>query len=82
MDIDEWWYRLRPETQEWLIANNGDAVPEDMVAEIVQAGAVIGSDSWWIGEPGQPGFFLSDAAIDWIEAVANEEAPQGRSARP
>jgi hypothetical protein len=28
-----------------------------------------------VGENGPNGFYLSDAGIDWIEAVANGEVP-------
>lgn len=34
MTIQAWWPRLRPETREWLIANNGDVVPPVVVEEI------------------------------------------------
>ena len=33
------------------------------------------SDAWWVGDRGPGGFYLSDEATDWIEAVANGEAP-------
>jgi hypothetical protein len=78
MSIEQWWPRLKPSTQEWLTANNGDAVPSDMVAEITAAGGVISSDAWWVGQTGPTGFYFSDDATDWIEAVANGEAPEDR----
>lgn len=76
MNIEQWWPRLKPATQEWLIANNGDAVPSEMVAEIAAAGGGISSDAWWVGQTGPNGFFFSDDATDWIEAVANSEEPE------
>lgn len=33
MTVERWWPKLRPETREWLIANNGDAVPVEIVDE-------------------------------------------------
>ena len=73
MDIEQWWPNLSDGTKEWLIANNGDAVPESVVDKIVAAGGVVASESTWIGESGPNGFFLSDEATDWIEATANDE---------
>jgi len=67
---------LRPETQDWLVAHNGEAVPESVVREITQAGGSATADAWWFGQNGPTGFYLSDAAVDWIEAVANEEMPE------
>jgi hypothetical protein len=75
MSIDEWWPKLLPSTRDWLIENNGDAVPPEIVAEIA---AVVGSanpEEWWVGQIGPTGFFVSDEAIDWIEDMANDEPP-------
>ena len=63
-----------------LIANNGDVVPPDLVVEIAQAGGVTTTDAWWVGHSGPTGFFLSDEAIDWIDEVANGEAPDPQDA--
>ena len=38
MGIEQWWTKLQPSTQEWLIENNGDEVPADVAAEIAGAG--------------------------------------------
>jgi len=40
------------------------------------AGGAVATDAWWVGENGPTGFHLSDAAIDWIEEVANGETPE------
>lgn len=61
MDIEQWWTKLAPSTQDWLIENNGDAVSAEIVAEITAAGGSVSGET------------LSDEEIDWIEAVANEE---------
>lgn len=76
MSIEHWWPKLKPPTQKWLIENNGDAVPPDVVAEITQVGGAITSDAWWAGRSGSSGFYFSDEAVDWIEAVANGEVPE------
>ena len=75
MSIEQWWSRLRPESRAWLVANNGDVVPPDVVEEITSLGASITSDEWWVGENGPSGLYLSDAAVDWLEEVANDELP-------
>ena len=46
MSIEQWWSKLRPSTREWLIENNGDAVPPEIVAEITAAGGSITSNAW------------------------------------
>ena len=76
MSIEHWWPKLKPSTQKWLIENNGDAVSPDVVAEITQVGGVITSDAWWVGRTGPLGFYFSDEAVDWIEAVGNGEVPE------
>lgn len=76
MNIEQWWPKLKPLTREWLIENNGDAVPAEVVVEIAEAGGKVDSDdAWWVGERGPSGFYFSDEAVDWIEAVGNGEAP-------
>ncbi|AUZ88163.1 hypothetical protein ACX80U_08130 [Arthrobacter sp. TmT3-37] len=74
MELDEWWNDVMPETRQWLISNNGTALTPEVVADISRAGGLIASDSWWMGERGPEGVFLSDAATDWIE----ERADNGR----
>lgn len=75
MDIDQWWDELEPETRQWLIDNNGDEVPPEIIQEILDAGGVPGTG--WLGERDRAGFFLTDEAVDWIEAKANEDEPDG-----
>jgi hypothetical protein len=48
----------------------------EVVAEITQADGTITSDAWWVGHSGPSGFYFSDEAIDWIEAVGNGETPE------
>lgn len=63
MSIDLWWLKIRQESRQWLVENNGDAVPGDIQLEILRAGGEIN------------GSYLSDEAVDWVEAVANAEDP-------
>jgi hypothetical protein len=74
--IEDWWPRLSQVTRDWLIANNGDAVPVSVTEEIARAGGFVATDAWWVGQNGPAGFYLSDDAVDWIEQVANRETPQ------
>ncbi|MGC5169823.1 hypothetical protein ACLQ2Q_04140 [Microbacterium sp. DT81.1] len=73
MEIIEWWPKIDPTAKEWLVTHNGEAVAPDVLTKIVAAGGSLTSDAWWIGEEGPDGFYLSDEAIDWIEATANGE---------
>lgn len=73
MELDEWWNDVMPETRQWLISNNGTALTPEVVADISRAGGLIASDSWWMGQRGPEGVFLSDAATDWIEERADNE---------
>ena len=77
MNIEQWWPRLKPSTREWLIENNGDKVPAEVVMEIAEAGGPAASDPWWVSESA-PGFYFPDEATDWIEAVANGEDTEAR----
>ena len=73
MRIEEWWPKLDPATQEWLIANNGDVVPTTVLGQIAKAGGDVTVDASSIGDNDPGGFLLSDAAVDWIEETANHE---------
>ena len=75
--LEEWWPRLTQEARDWLIANNGDALSASVIEEITRAGgSVTTTNAWWVGQHGPAGFYLSDEAVDWVEAVANGEVPQ------
>lgn len=55
MSTEQWWPKVKPSTREWLIGNNGDAVPAGIVAEVAAAGGSITSDAWWVGQIGPTG---------------------------
>ena len=74
--LEEWWPRLTQEARDWLIANNGDALSAPVIEEITRAGGSVSTDAWWIGQDGPTGLYLSDEAVDWVEAVANGEVPE------
>ncbi|MGV1009579.1 MAG: hypothetical protein ACOYBY_13355 [Dermatophilaceae bacterium] len=75
MSVEVWWARLRPETREWLVANNGDVLPQAIVEEITRAGGNVEAGPACDEQDGAAGACLSDATVDWIEAVANGEEP-------
>jgi len=79
MSLEALWPLLHQESRDWLIANNGDALSAQVLDDIARAGGRSPSDAWWVGENGPDGFYLSDAGIDWIEAVANGEVPDSPS---
>jgi len=80
--LQDWWPRVPPQTRAWLVEHNGESLPADVVAAIVTAGGVATPGAWWVGSAGPGGFSLSDAAVDWVEAVANGEAPPAPGGRP
>ncbi|MHC5794546.1 hypothetical protein ACVXZ4_00160 [Lacisediminihabitans sp. FW035] len=66
MEIDEWWPKLDPSAQQWLIANNGDAVSAEILGQIAAVGGEVTPEA-------DRTFFFSDEETDWIEAIANDE---------
>jgi hypothetical protein len=76
MGIEQWWPELEPSTRQWLIAHNGEPVPPEVVREIRRVGGESTAGIVRIG--GDASGSLSDDAIDWIEAAANEERPESR----
>ena len=75
MGIDEWWPKLKPATQDWLLAHTGEALPPEVHDEITASGGTVTADAWWGSGDSPTGFFISDEAVDWIEEVANGEEP-------
>ena len=75
MSIETWWPKLPSATRDWLIANNGSAVPVAVREQIERIGGPARSDTWWVPEDDSAGVRLPDAAVDWVEQIANEEAP-------
>ncbi len=69
MSIDVWWPKIRRGSRQWLAENNGDAVRDDILEEIIRAGGQVN------------GAYLPDEAVDWVEAVANGENPDPPTAR-
>jgi len=73
MTMEVWWPKLPAQTRGWLIANNGDTVPEEVMAEMAAVGGPAGSDPWWSAAEGSAGRSMPDEAIDWIEEIANDD---------
>lgn len=74
MRIEDWWSLLDWSTQQWLINNNGDVVPPDVLSQITAVAGEPTAEASWVGNNVPGGFSLSDEAIDWIETTANDEA--------
>lgn len=68
MTHEQWWSKLTPESQTWLIENNGDVVPDTIAREVEAAGGPSASAE----APDVPQTFEDDVT-DWIEATANRE---------
>jgi hypothetical protein len=65
---------LAQNTRAWLIANNGAAVPEEVAIEVAAAGGPVTTEP--AGEDAtDPGLHYPDEVIDWVEEIANAEAP-------
>ncbi len=62
------------ETRGWLIEHNGEPLPPHVIAHIMAVTGGTTDSEWWAGESAD-GPQLSDEAVDWIEAVANDEEP-------
>ena len=75
MTIENWWPRLTAEDQEWLMQHNGERVPADILQKVAYVGGLVCTPANIIGETRPDGFYFSDEAVDWIEAVANNETP-------
>ncbi len=65
------WGQLSEHTRAWLVVNNGDAVPEHMIDDILGPEADPAESEWFTRDGG--GWRLVDAAIDWIDEFANGE---------
>lgn len=74
MHIEDWWPRLDTETRQWMIDNNGDAVPPEILERITTVAGMSTARAPWVGADDAEGFFLSDTAVDWIEETANGES--------
>ncbi|MEJ7648769.1 MAG: hypothetical protein WKF57_07020 [Nakamurella sp.] len=73
MDVHQWWPQLSEDSRRWLTANNGDVVPPPVVADIARVVGGIPDSAPWLASTHGAGLMLSDTAVDWIEAAANDE---------
>jgi hypothetical protein len=74
MDIVEWWPLVTAQTRDWLIEHNGEPLPQHIAGDILAVTGGGTDSEWWAGES-DDGPQLADEAVDWIEAVANDEEP-------
>jgi hypothetical protein len=71
---NEWWPLLDAETRGWLIEHNGESLPPQILADIMAVTGGTTDTKLWAGKSAD-GPRLSDEAVDWIEALANDEEP-------
>lgn len=76
MTLDTWWPQLQQDSRDWLIAHNGEALSQHVVRDIERVSGPLPAQAWWVGETGPDGVTLTDAAVDWIEEVANDDFPE------
>ena len=73
MDFPQIWPHLRTSSRSWLMAHNGEPLPEDLIAELLSVTGGEPSAQWWTGPSVEGETQLTDEAVDWIETVANDE---------
>lgn len=66
------WPELTPDTRAWLIAHNGEPLPNEITAELNDRAGTPTPD--WIDLDAPDGPTLTDETVDWIEAIANDES--------
>lgn len=76
MQIDRWWRLLSDASRHWLVEHNGEPLDDSVKTEIFDVNDGDVDPSWWAGDSGDGLCELTDDAIDWIEAVANDEQPR------
>ncbi len=74
MDISDWWSKLDADTKDWLVDHNGEPLTPAILDRIIAAGGSADIAAATASDDVAEGVQLSDAAIDWIEAAANDEA--------
>jgi hypothetical protein len=68
VDLPELWTTLPQPTRDWLVEHAGEDLPATVLADLASGSP----DAWWLDPSGRA---LSDAGVDWVEAVANGEQP-------
>jgi hypothetical protein len=76
VDLEVRWPLLQQESRDWLVAHNGEALSAAVLDDLARVGGSVPAEAWWVGASGPDGVHLSDAAIDWVETVANGEVPE------
>jgi hypothetical protein len=72
MDFPQIWPLLSASTRSWLVAHNGEPLPDDLIGDILRVTGGELNARWWTGPAVEGQTQLSDEAVDWIETVANE----------
>ncbi|WP_203580356.1 hypothetical protein [Microbacterium hibisci] len=74
MGIDDIWMQLTGETRDWLIANNGDAVPADIASEIDDVADAANADDVWAADSES----VADAAGELDDDEDADDEPGAR----
>lgn len=74
MDFPQIWPLLTNSSRSWLMAHNGESLPDDLIAEILRVTGNERNAQWWKGPSADGETQLTDEAVDWIETVANDES--------
>ncbi|KRB45037.1 MULTISPECIES: hypothetical protein [unclassified Terrabacter] len=75
MSLETWWSAVRPDTRDWLVAHNGEPLPMHVVEDITRVDGPVDPEASWVDVDEDGVLRLTDAAVDWVEAVANGETP-------
>ena len=75
MSLETWWPHVQQTSRDWLIAHNGEELSQPVVQDIERVAGPLPPQAWWLGHVEPDGWQLPDAAVDWIEEVANAETP-------
>jgi hypothetical protein len=70
----QWWPIVSTETRQWLAGHNGEPLTPPIIADIMAVTNGATMPEWRAGESAD-GPHLTDAAVDWVDAVANGEDP-------
>ncbi|WP_432510512.1 hypothetical protein [Kineococcus sp. SYSU DK001] len=76
MSLETWWSHVQQDTRDWLLAHNGEALSPAVVQDVERVAGPLPAQAWWLDRTEPDGLHLSDAAVDWVEEVANGEVPR------
>ncbi|MFC3688825.1 GAF and ANTAR domain-containing protein [Aquipuribacter hungaricus] len=75
MDMATWWAQLQPGSRDWLAAHAGEVLVPAVAEDVARVGGTSPTSDGSPVEDGPDGLCLTDAAVDWVVAVADGESP-------